>query len=563
MKRMSIVAALFLVVAQLSAFQQLERETGFLVLAPDRGFLGNEEVREAFEAYCTGFNAALVVITREETVRFLNEGIGLLERQGAKKIVVLPMFLSERQSLYRYAMRFFQDAEKLTLTPLPVTVAETASKSYLMSEILADRIADLSKMSSTEMLITVAQGAGNPDDATAIEQDIQTVRARLAGRFTFGGYAENALVDGNRGLSSTERLEQTLSEARTKNLQPVVIPLDFAWKADGMMSLGYRLRLIAQKYNALYDGTDATPHPNIALWLQKQSNAHLPITAKNLGVIFMPHGSTYNWNRTMADAVEPLLSKYNIEHAFSMGDAAIIERAVRKLEQRGARAIAVIRVFSMETSFKDATEYALGLSDGKSHGSHGGAMKAQPIRSGCVFHTLGGVEASPLFAEALLDRAMEVSKDPKSETVIVLAHGSQSEEENRRWEDNLTALTAHMTNSARLKGKSFRAIRSATWREDWPELREKAIQHIRAIVQQASDDGGAAIIIPARTTRGGPEEEWLNGLSYVYNGNGFAPHPMFVRWVEEQILLSLAHFNKSEPPPGIISNSKQQQPHKH
>jgi hypothetical protein len=106
---------------------------------------------------------------------------------------------------------------------------------------------------------------------------------------------------------------------------------------------------------------------------------------------------------------------------------------------------------------------------------------------------------------------------------------------------------------AHLKARHFRDIQFATWREDWPELREKAIHNIRAMVQRASEDGGTAVVIPARTTRGGREQDWLEGLSYVYNGKGFAPHPMFERWVDEQIRIAIAHFNNQPLPAGIIS----------
>ncbi|MCI0708385.1 MAG: hypothetical protein L0Y80_12975 [Ignavibacteriae bacterium] len=563
-KYMLTLTALLCLIASLTAGQNKDHETGFLVLAPDRGFLGNEEIREAFEEYRTGFNTALVVVTREETARFLKEGISFLEQKGAKKIVAIPMFLSEHQSSYQYAERFLTGSEAAKLTALPVVLAETMSHSYLTSEVLADRIGALSANPALEALVLIAQGVANPDDATKLADDLRQLRTRLSSRYSFGGYAEVALLDGSQSPSSQSgwtQFEEVLKNAQAKNLKPLVVPLDLSWKADGMMSLAFRLQRVVRQYNALYDGADLTPHPNLALWLKKQSNSQLPITAENLGIIFMPHGSNYNWNRTMMDAVEPLLSKYKIEHAFSMGDADIIERAVRKLEQRGARAISVVRVFSMESSFKDVTEQALGLNDGAHAGYEG--MSSTPIRSGCAFYTLGGVEASPLFAEALLDRALEVSKDPKKETIILLAHGTESEEANRRWENNLSALTSHMSLVAKLKGKPFKQILSATWREDWPELREKAIENIRSMVKTASEDGGTAIVIPARTTRGGREEEWLKGLKYVYNGNGFAPHKLFVRWVEEQILLSLAHFNNAEPPAGIVSTPANATQHKH
>ncbi|MDQ3186403.1 MAG: hypothetical protein M3Q16_08145, partial [Pseudomonadota bacterium] len=40
----------------------------------------------------------------------------------------------------------------------------------------------------------------------------------------------------------------------------------------------------------------------------------------------------------------------------------------------------------------------------------------------------------------------------------------------------------------------------------------------------------------------GPEKKFLAGLEYDL-GSGFAPHPMFVRWVDENVKAGLAQFS--------------------
>ena len=47
----------------LPAAEQLR--TGFLVLAPDRGFLGNREVRKLFESFAKDYPAELAFVERE------------------------------------------------------------------------------------------------------------------------------------------------------------------------------------------------------------------------------------------------------------------------------------------------------------------------------------------------------------------------------------------------------------------------------------------------------------------------------------------------------------------
>lgn len=238
----------------------------------------------------------------------------------------------------------------------------------------------------------------------------------------------------------------------------------------------------------------------------------------------MPHGSDYNWNETMREAIKPLFDKYKIEYAFSMADPMIIGQAVKKLEKRGCRAIMVLRVFSLESSFREKTEYMLGLIDRA-------GRPVKRISSESVFVTLGGTGDHPLFAETLLHRAKELSKAPEKETVILLAHGTDDDDRNRQWMDILNSLADRMRANG---GSKFKDIQHYTWREDWPDKREEAVEVIRSMVSDAASDGGAAIVVPGRTTGRGPGDKYLKGLEYRY-ATGFAPHKNFTKWVEEKI----------------------------
>jgi hypothetical protein len=246
----------------------------------------------------------------------------------------------------------------------------------------------------------------------------------------------------------------------------------------------------------------------------------------------------------MIEAIEPLKSRYKIEPAFGMGDPLLIERAVRKLERQGVRAIAVIRAYSLQESFRDMIEYALGLKfrfgHVHSHGAH--SMIPTRIRSGSALCTMGGVEDSPLFAEVLLERALVLSQNPKQETVFLLAHGSGDEQENEHWLRNLASLAQQVQNLAKRRQAFFRDVRFATWREDWPDLLEISAKKIRLEIQRAAQEG-RAIVLPARIGPGGPEKQLLKGIDYVYTGEGFAPHPKFTAWVESQIQAALSKLN--------------------
>lgn len=78
------------------------------------------------------------------------------------------------------------------------------------------------------------------------------------------------------------------------------------------------------------------------------------------------------------------------------------------------------------------------------------------------------MEAHPLFAAALLDRARTLSKDAAKETIILVAHGSEDDQQNEQWLQILEALAMHMR-MRKIGGNEFCAIRMATWCEDWPD----------------------------------------------------------------------------------------------
>ncbi|MTI86585.1 MAG: hypothetical protein FH748_01305 [Balneolaceae bacterium] len=549
-----MLAFAWVMLISVSAFAQQDK-TGFLVLAPDRGFMGNQEIRDLHAGFDEHYTTSLAFITPEETDRFLAEAVKKLQNEDVSKLVVIPMFLSDNHPLYKLGLERLNNGN---LTNLPIEFAEPMSQNYLVGEILADRITELSQHPEKEALVLVTTGASTEEEKEAIKADLEQVVHMNHGRFAFN--SEAVVVFGNEGArseNSQKKLEKNLSEIKNKGFTPVVIPFGLTQKLDGMMAFSSRIQPLTYKYGALYNGKDLTPHKDVELWLAKQANSYLPVTKENLGVVFMPHGSDYNWNRTMMDAIAELHNEYKIEYAFSMGDADLIEQAARKLEKRGATAITVLRIFSLESSFKKSTEFLLGLRKDigrNAHMMHGAGMPPR-IRSGSIFYTTGGLEDSPLFAEALLDRAIALSENPEKETIILVGHGTRTEEGNTRWLENLKSITEHMEKTAREKGYQFRGFKYENWREDWPKLREKRIKNVRSMVKEAGKDGGTAIVIPARTTQGGHARRWLGDLEFRHDGEGFAPHPLFVQWVEGLIQESLDYFNNGKNVPTGVSHS--------
>lgn len=542
-RQAAMIAGLVVVLAAGS----LRADPGYLVAVPDRGFLGNEEAREQLERLREAYPAAeLWVVTPERTAEHLQEAIAEVQtHEEVDRIVVLPLFLSRHHALYGRARRAVA-----SLGDTDVGWADPLGASYLSEEILFDGVESLSTDPSGERLVVVGAGAASRAGADSIRSALLP-RARRAARKN--GFGDSVRVEvlyhpsapdslAESGFAAVEsRVQAITSAGRT----PVVVPFGLARRYTTMMSdwtwLGRRVR----PHGSRYEASSAVPHAAVSDWLRREATRHRRLDRDEIGVIFVPHGSDYAWNETMREGLAPLRDDHVTEDAFSMVDPAVLERAVRRLEDRGVRAAVVVRIFSLASSFRDRAEYVLGLR--RDHDSF-----PRRIRTPLELHTLGGIETNPHLADALEDRIRSLSRDPSRETVVLLAHGAGEEARHQHWMDNLAELADEL--EQRTEGR-FRAYRYDTWREDWPRYREASITAIRDMVREGSADGGSALVVPVRTAARGPASDHLDGLEYR-EGVGFAPHPAFTAWVRETVergMEAVAARARSTSPAGAVS----------
>ncbi|MBS0178299.1 MAG: hypothetical protein JSR20_06010 [Nitrospira sp.] len=218
-----------------------------------------------------------------------------------------------------------------------------------------------------------------------------------------------------------------------------------------------------------------------------------------------------------------------------MGDPAIIQRAVDRLEAKNIRRIVFVRLYALARHLKDRTDYVLGLSNAppsSGHGGHdGGRIAPQQIRSAAVFASFGGYEEAPEVARILHERIVQLSREPNQETVLLIAHGERTDEGNAVW---LSVMQSHIE---RLRQDphcaQLKAIQAATVREDWPEQRDKAVKEIRTMIEEASKNG-RALLVADRLYGAGPYRHLFEGLDYALNDQGLA-HPALTDWLRTGI----------------------------
>ena len=260
------------------------------------------------------------------------------------------------------------------------------------------------------------------------------------------------------------------------------------------------------------------------------------------GVLVMAHGGSSEWNRDVEAMLAPLRQDYPLEIAFGMADPATMQEAVRRLEVQGVGRIAVVRLFISGESWRERTEQILGIRPGapprpaaQEYGGHGGngghSMDLWRIETNASFALSSeGLASAPEMGSVLAERVRALSRAPRRESVLILAHGPEDDGENERWIRQIDARADAVRELA-----PFRQVRVETLREDWPEKRRASVARIRSFVEETNRQGGRAVIIPYRIQGFGPYAEVLEGLAYVSDGRGLLPSTKVGQWVRRQV----------------------------
>ena len=545
-KKPIFIFFLFLAIAQntwgmqinTTNFKIQNNEIGFLVIAPDRGFVGNNETLSIFQSFKKEYLAKIIFIGRKydglssNYSEYIKKALTDFDDLSVNKIVVLPLFLSK----YNHILQELKINFPSYKPKAQIRWNETMSESYMTGQILLDRVNKISKNPNQENLVILGRGATDVKSEKLMSEELESLSDYIKQRIKFKNiqtgiyYSYNAKE--NLRTDKDKEVDQMVINAAAKRGDTLVIPFFIGPKYSNMMSLTHFFDRRFQDIDLIFNPDEILLHPNVLLWMKKAANRYIPLSShKSIGVVIMPHGATKPYNDAIEKTIEPLKSKYKIEMAYGMGDALSIQNAVSKLEQKGITNIIFVRMYPRPNQLKEKTDYILGLSK-KIPKQWDGLIPAQ-IRSSSIINTFGGYEEDNLIAGIFLDRIKEVSKNPTKETIILLAHGSDN--------DKAEALRKNkMQNHIDWLQKQFKPpfakITDMVLREDWPEKRENALKEIRKIIGKGNETG-KVIIISNRLYGSGPYKHFLKGLNFDMNSKGLAPHPNLTTWLEKGIEL--------------------------
>ena len=206
-----------------------------------------------------------------------------------------------------------------------------------------------------------------------------------------------------------------------------------------------------------------------------------------------------------------------------------LQQAIDKLEQRGVgRMIAVPFLVSSSSEVMRQYQYLLRLRD---HGPWETDIAPVSMRAPIVMTQ--PLDDDPVVSEVLVERARELSRAPQEESVILIAHGPNADEDNAQW----LAVMEHVAAQVQQMGH-FRVVIPVTMRDDASKpVQEAAARHMRELVRRESEQG-RALVVPLLLANGGVENKIpkrLKGLTYVYRGHALLPHPKLAQWIAHRV----------------------------
>lgn len=270
------------------------------------------------------------------------------------------------------------------------------------------------------------------------------------------------------------------------------------------------------------------------------------------GILLLAHGGSAEWNGRVTNLVAQVNATRPAEVAFGMATRANIQNAVDKLVARGVTEIVAVPLFvSSWSTVITSTEYLLGLRPeapaalanyAKMNHAPGGTATAghdnhvaaidgtTPINSPVPVRMTAALNDHQTVVDILASRARAISRDPSKEALIIVAHGPNEEEDNRRWLADMGSVATRIKNT-----ETFASLEYLTLRDDAPKaVRDAATMQLRGIVERELTVGRRVLIVPLLIAFGGIErglQERLEGLPYTMAEAALMPDDRLAAWV--------------------------------
>ncbi len=256
----------------------------------------------------------------------------------------------------------------------------------------------------------------------------------------------------------------------------------------------------------------------------------------DIGVLILTHGFGDHGDRLLGKRVRAIAEARPTALAMgmSMMTSDHVQLALNNLAAAGAKDIIVVPAISTRfNSMMRQWNYIFDLQQEPAYASVPHVVP--PAR----LHIVSPLEDHELVGEILVAYAAEISTDPASEEVIVVAHGPVGSEDNQTQLAMLRRLADYIDERA-----EYAAVSAFTLQDDAAiDVRVANVRALRDKVRATEESGRNVLIVTnllgTRLVQGNLRRD-LSGLNYKMNAKGLIQHPNFIRWIEWTVATAAA-----------------------
>ena len=199
-----------------------------------------------------------------------------------------------------------------------------------------------------------------------------------------------------------------------------------------------------------------------------------------------------------------------------------------RLDQPGVKRIIIVPLLisSYSNHYEEIRYYAGELKHAHMHGM------GEPLKTKAALVVTRAMDSDPTVSRILADEVRSVSTDPHKETLVLLTHGPNDEDDNAKWMACMKIHGAYLE-----KTLGFKRVEYATLRDDAPKpVKDAAIAHLREVVKSSAADS-TVLIQPVLISVGQVQAEiqqLLAGMKYKMSRSGVSSHPLALEWIRQQ-----------------------------
>ena len=182
-KQLTLIIFLLLLIAENVWGMQIKRpklkaqnpQIGFLVLASDRGFVGNNETLSVFQKFKKEYLAKIIFVGRKydglnsNYSGYIQKAFSSFDELSVSKVVILPLFLSK----YNHILQEVRKNLPAYNFKGQIHWNETMSESYLTAQILFDRVKKISSNPNQENLVILGRGALDEKSENLMKKELE------------------------------------------------------------------------------------------------------------------------------------------------------------------------------------------------------------------------------------------------------------------------------------------------------------------------------------------------------------------------------------------------------